>query len=198
EQLARRGPAGTEALSELLNAYFGPLTVLVAAHGGRGVHFARGGPAAPLPVLVAAQGGEVVTFAGDGLLAVWPATDGDLAAATRQAGRCALAVGSALNDYEAIGGHRLSLRMGVGAGEVVALNVGGVAGSWRLLLSGAPVIQTGLAEQQAARGEVVLSPEAWMLAGPGCAGDTLAGGWVRLGGGRGRPPARGATGRAPR
>jgi class 3 adenylate cyclase/tetratricopeptide (TPR) repeat protein len=165
EQLARRGPAGTEALSELLNAYFGRLTVLVAAHGG-----------------------EVVTFAGDGLLAVWPATDGDLAAATRQAGRCALAVGSALNDYEAIGGHRLSLRMGVGAGEVVALNVGGVAGSWRLLLSGAPVIQTSLAEQQAARGEVVLSPEAWMLAGPGCAGDTLPGGWVRLAAVHGPPP----------
>src|SRR4029453_9127541 len=165
EQLARRGPAGTEALSELLNAYFGRLTVLVAAHGG-----------------------EVATFAGDGLLAVWPATDGDLAAATRQAGRCALAVGSALNDYEAIGGHRLSLRMGVGAGEVVALNVGGVAGSWRLLLSGAPVIQTSLAEQQATRGEVVLSPEAWMLAGPEAAGDALPGGWVRLAAVHGPPP----------
>jgi class 3 adenylate cyclase len=92
ERLARRGPAGAEALSELLNAYFGQLTVLVAAHGG-----------------------EVVTFAGDGLLAVWPATDGDLAAATRQAAQCALAVGSALSDYEVVGGHRLSLRMGVGA-----------------------------------------------------------------------------------
>src|SRR5512132_857733 len=50
EQLAQRGPAGAEALAELLNAYFGRLTVLGAAHGG-----------------------EVVTFAGDGLLAVWPA-----------------------------------------------------------------------------------------------------------------------------
>jgi class 3 adenylate cyclase/tetratricopeptide (TPR) repeat protein len=165
EQLARRGPAGAETLSELLNAYFGRLTVLVAAHGG-----------------------EVVTFAGDGLLAVWPATDGDLAAATRRAGRCALAVASALSDYEAAGGHRLSLRMGVGAGEVVALNVGGVAGSWRLLLSGAPVMQTSLAEQQAARGEVVLSPEAWRLVGPAGAGDTLPGGWGRLAAVHGPPP----------
>src|SRR4029453_4666385 len=97
-------------------------------------------------------------------------------------------VGSALNDYEAIDGHRLSLRMGVGAGEGVALNVGGVAGSWRLRLSGAPVTQATLAEQQAARGEVVLSPEAWMLAGPGCAGDTLPGGWVRLAAVHGPPP----------
>ena len=169
EQLARRGPAGAEALSDVLNAYFGQLTVLVAAHGG-----------------------EVVTFAGDGLLAVWPATDGDLAAATRRAGRCALAVGSTLSDYEAVGGHRLSLRMGVGAGEVVTLNVGGVGGSWRLLLSGAPVVQTSLAEQRAARGEVVLSPEAWTLAGPGGAGDTLPGGWVRLAAVHGPPlaPAR--------
>src|SRR4029450_7213200 len=72
ERPPRRGPAGPEPLSELLNAYFGRLTVLVAAHGG-----------------------EVVTFAGDGLLAVWPATDGGPAVARGQGGRCALAVGSA-------------------------------------------------------------------------------------------------------
>ena len=74
ERLARRGPAGAEELSALLNAYFARLMALIAEHGG-----------------------EVITFAGDGLLAVWPATDQDdgLATATCDAGRCALAVQSA-------------------------------------------------------------------------------------------------------
>jgi class 3 adenylate cyclase/tetratricopeptide (TPR) repeat protein len=159
ERLARRGPAGAEALSDLLNAYFAELTALITGHGG-----------------------EVITFAGDGLLAVWPATDGDegLATATCDAGRCALAVQSALDGYQALDGLRLSLRIGVGAGEVMALRVGGTGGRWRLLLSGAPVVQGGLAEQQAARGEVVLSPEAWELAHDACAGERLAEGGIRL------------------
>jgi class 3 adenylate cyclase len=46
DRLAQRGPAGEE-LSGLLNAYFGQLIALIAAHAG-----------------------EVITFAGDGLL--WP------------------------------------------------------------------------------------------------------------------------------
>jgi predicted ATPase/class 3 adenylate cyclase len=159
EQLARRGPTGAEALSNLLNDYFAKLTTLVAEHGG-----------------------EVIAFAGDGLLAVWPATDmdGDLATATCDAGRCALAVQSALHGYQTVDGLRLLLRVGVGAGEVMALRVGGDGGRWQLLLSGAPVVQGGLAEQQAARGEVVLSPEAWALANDGWTGERLADGGVRL------------------
>jgi class 3 adenylate cyclase/tetratricopeptide (TPR) repeat protein len=159
ERLARRGPAGAEALSTLLNAYFAKLTALIAEHGG-----------------------EVLTFAGDGLLALWPAAQNDqgLATATCDAGRCALAVQSALGGYEAHDGQRLLLRIGVGAGEVMALRVGGAGGRWQLLLSGAPVAQAGLAEQQAARGEVVLSPQAWELARDRCVGERLAEGGVRL------------------
>jgi class 3 adenylate cyclase/tetratricopeptide (TPR) repeat protein len=157
ERLARRGPAGTEALSELLNAYFGELTVLVAGYGG-----------------------EVVTFAGDGLLAVWPATEEGVAAAARRAGRCALAVGSALHDYQSVDGQRLSLRMGIGAGEVVTLNVGEADGHLRLLLSGAPLVQMCHAERRAAPGAVVLSPETWTLAAEFGAGVALPSGFVRL------------------
>ena len=159
ERLARRGPSGAEALSNLLNAYFAELMSLIAEHGG-----------------------EVITFAGDGLLAVWPASDGDegLVTATCDAGRCALAVQSALGGYETLDGLRLSLRIGVGAGEVMALRVGGDGGRWQLLLAGTPVVQGGLAEQKAARGEVVLSPEAWELGHDGCTGERLPAGGVRL------------------
>jgi class 3 adenylate cyclase/tetratricopeptide (TPR) repeat protein len=159
ERLARRGPTGAEALSNVLNAYFAELMSLIAEHGG-----------------------EVITFAGDGLLAVWPASDRDegLVTATCDAGRCALAVQSALEGYETLDGLRLSLRIGVGAGEVMALRVGGDGGRWQLLLAGGPVVQSGLAEQQAARGEVVLSPEAWELGHDGCTGERLPAGGVRL------------------
>jgi len=159
ERLARRGPTGAEALSNLLNAYFSELMSLIAEHGG-----------------------EVITFAGDGLLAVWPASDRDesLVTATRDAGLCALAVQSALEGYETLDGLRLSLRIGVGAGEVMALRVGGDGGRWQLLLAGPPVVQSGLAEQQAARGEVVLSPKAWELGHDDCTGERLPAGGVRL------------------
>jgi class 3 adenylate cyclase len=159
ERLARRGPGGAEALSGLLNGYFAELMALIAEHGG-----------------------EVISFAGDGLLAVWPATgeNQDLTLATCRAGRCALAVQAALHGYQTLDGLRLWLRIGVGAGQVIGLHVGGVGGRWQLLLSGAPLVQGGLAEQQAARGEVVVSSEAWELAGDACIGQRLPRGGVRL------------------
>jgi class 3 adenylate cyclase/tetratricopeptide (TPR) repeat protein len=159
ERLGQRGPAGAEELSGLLNAYFAELMALIAEHGG-----------------------EVISFAGDGLLAVWPATgeNQDLAQATCRAGRCALAVQSTLHGYLTLDGLRLSLRIGVGAGEVIGLHVGGVGGRWQLLLSGAPLVQGGLAQQQAARGEVVVSSEAWELAQNACTGQRLPKGGVRL------------------
>jgi class 3 adenylate cyclase len=157
ERLAQRGPAGAEDLSGLLNAYFGQLTALIAAHAG-----------------------EVITFAGDGLLAAWPAAGEDLSAPTCRAGQCALAVQAALHGYEVGSGLRLSLRIGVAAGEVMALHIGGAGGHWQLLLSGAPVIQASRAEQRASQGHVVLSPEAWELAPNNCQGQVLPGGYLRL------------------
>ena len=156
DQLEQRSPAGEE-LSGLLNAYFGQLMALIAEHAG-----------------------EVITFAGDGLLAAWPAIDEDLAVSTRRAGQTALAVGAALHDYDAGNGVRLSLRLGVGAGEVMALHVGGVGGRWQLLLSGAPLLQVSHAEHQAAPGEAVLSPQAWELVRHVCTGEILPGGYVQL------------------
>jgi predicted ATPase/class 3 adenylate cyclase len=156
DRLAQRGPAGEE-LSDLLNAYFGQLMALIAAHAG-----------------------HVITFAGDGLLAAWPALDEGLAVSTRRAGQAALAVRAALHDYEAGNGVRLSLRLGVGAGEVMALHVGGFDGRWQLLLSGAPLLQVSRAEQRAAPGEAVLSPQAWELVRDACTGQILPGGYLRL------------------
>jgi class 3 adenylate cyclase len=142
ERLAQRGPAGAEDLSGLLTAYFGQLTALIAAHTG-----------------------EVITFAGDGLLAAWPAAGDDLSAPTWRAGQCAVAVQAALHNYEVGSGLRLSLRIGVAAGEVMALHIGGIGGRWQLLLAGAPLIQARAAPTASLAGaRWCLSPEARGLA----------------------------------
>ena len=157
ERLAQRGPGGAEELTRLLNSYFGRLIDLVNAHGG-----------------------EIVKFAGDALLAWWSVGEEDLARVTGRAAQCGLAVQKALHDYQEAEGVRLSLRIGVGAGEISTMHLGGRFGRWEFLPTGAPLVQSSLAEQRAEPGEVVLSPEAWQLAETQLVGQPLAGGHVRL------------------
>src|SRR5919199_5728579 len=122
-RLARRGPVGAEELSRLLDDYFGRLLGLVEAHGG-----------------------EAIKFAGDALLALWPvAPEEDLATTVLRAGQCGLAIQAALDGYDLDDGVRLSLHLGVGAGEALALDVGGVQGRWYFLVAGEPVRQIELA-----------------------------------------------------
>src|SRR5919201_2340349 len=108
ERLAEQGPAGAEALGGLLNGAFQPLLRLISEAGG-----------------------EVLKFAGDALLACWPAGDdpaAGLRVAARRAARCALAMHTTLQRYAQAEGLRLRLRIGVGAGDVALLDVGGVYG----------------------------------------------------------------------
>ena len=139
ERLAQRGLPGVEELSRLLNDYFGQLIALITEHGG-----------------------DVVKFAGDALLAVWLAED-SLPTATLQAAQCGLAVQAKLHNYATAEGVSLSMRLGIGAGEVSVVHVGGVFERWEFVLGGAPIVQVSLAEGHAQPGEVILSPEAWNL-----------------------------------
>lgn len=136
ERLAQKGPSGAEELITILNAYFGHLIELVAAHGG-----------------------DVLKFAGDALLASWPATEGSLDDQVRRAARCALAMQEAppaLPD-----GARLSLRVGIGAGEMTLAQVGGVQGRWELLVTGRPLVELAPVMHAVQPGEVGTTPAAW-------------------------------------
>ena len=162
EDLASQGPGGVETLSGLLNGYFGHLIELVVAHGG-----------------------EVVEFAGDALLALWPAAGAGaahaatanargglatgsghlpaalgLTGAVLRATECAQAVQSRLHAHVAAG-QRLSLRVAVGAGEIVLAHVGGVAGRWEFIAAGQPLVELAVALPQANPGEIVLTLPAW-------------------------------------
>jgi class 3 adenylate cyclase/tetratricopeptide (TPR) repeat protein len=158
ETLAQRGPVGAEELSRLLNDYFGQLVDLIIAHGG-----------------------DVVKFAGDALLATWSAvTEDALAKQVLRAAQCGLAVQHTLHDYQATGPKRLSLRVGIGAGDIFAVHVGGMYRRWEFLITGSPLVQVNQAEKQARPGDVVLSPRAWQLVQDRCTGLSLPTDDVRL------------------
>jgi class 3 adenylate cyclase/tetratricopeptide (TPR) repeat protein len=157
ERLAQRGPAGTEALTALLNSFFEQVIGVVHEHGG-----------------------DVVKFAGDGLLALWPASRDSLATAAILAAQCGLAMHERLHNFDAGEGIRLSLHSGIGAGEVSVYEIGGVRGRWESLVVGDPLIQMSIAARHAQRAEVVLSAEAWELVQNACSGERLPGGQVRL------------------
>lgn len=156
ERLAQRGPAGIEELTKHLNAYFGQLIALITDHGG-----------------------DVVKFAGDALLAIWPATDEDVATVTHRAAQCSLIVLRELGDYVAADVH-LTLHIGIGAGETIGLHVGGVEGRWEFLVAGQPLVQMASAEADAKSGEVCISPEGWALIQDNYEGTILESGNVRL------------------
>ncbi len=156
ERFARRGPAGAEELSRLLNAYFDQLIDLITIHGG-----------------------DIIKFAGDGVPAVWPARDEDLVTVTHRAAQCGLAMQEKLSQYQVAEGLHLSLHVGLGAGDVFAASVGGVLGRWEFVVAGDPLAQISAAERQAQPGQVVLSPQAWELVEERCLGTQLPeGGWL--------------------
>jgi class 3 adenylate cyclase len=177
EPRAGRGRAGAAALGGLLNGTWGRLLTLIAEAGG-----------------------DVLKFAGDALLACFPTGGGDgergPVAAARTAAGCALSLQAALRRHAAEEEVRLQLRVGIGAGELLVLDVGGVYQRRELLVAGAAVGQAAVAVQQAQRGQVVVTPQAWPLLEGACGGERLSGGGVRL---TSAPPATpaGAGGRGP-
>ena len=83
--------------------------------------------------------------------------DRGLAAATAAAAGCAEAMQAALGRFAAAERLPLALRIGIGAGEVVVLDVGGERERRELLVAGAAVPQTTGAAERARPGQVLLA-----------------------------------------
>ncbi len=159
ERLSRRGRGGAGRFGRILNAYFSILIEVITAHGG-----------------------DLVKFAGDGLLALWPAGEGEGAPelAARRAAQCALEVQRAVRDYVAEGEVEISLRIGVSVGEVSALHADADYHRSELVLDGPALIETIRAEPQAQPGRVVAAQQAWPLLRPSFAGTVLDSGATLL------------------
>lgn len=151
---------GAEQLANLLNTFFSQVIEIIQAHGG-----------------------DVVKFAGDALLALWAApnkrtgflfdSDQELTLATHQATYCALVLQEQLHQID-IAGHQLVMQVGISAGHVSAVHIGGVRGRWEFMLSSTPLVQCTHAEEMAQPGQVVLCPNAWRWVKDICRGRPLA------------------------
>ena len=159
EMLARQGPAGVEKVGSGLDGYFSRLTAIIEAHGG-----------------------DVVKFAGDALTAIWlpPKGSEDLQAAALPAIVCGLAIQDSLHGYRVSDGVELSLRVGVGASRIAAVQIGGLAGRWELALTGAALADAWRAEGLAKPGEVVVAPRVWSLIEHHVRGQPAGDGYVHV------------------
>jgi class 3 adenylate cyclase/tetratricopeptide (TPR) repeat protein len=157
EQLAKQGPIGAEQLSEILNEYFRSLISRIRDYGG-----------------------DVVKFAGDALLAIWLDEDKVLDAAVSLASRCALDIQKILGANESHRGSQSPLHIGISAGKVTGMHVGGYRERWYYVLTGKPLDQLGVAIHEAKQGDVVLSPEAWKLVSSRGVGIPLSRGCMKI------------------
>lgn len=143
EACAKKGSHGVEVLTSHLNEYFGRMINLILNHGG-----------------------DIVKFAGDALVAIFPTSDiRGLGYSCLLASQCALAMQEHLHQYEA-DGCLLTLHIGIGAGEIAGIVVGGVANRMEFLIAGQPMDQVAACEAAAKSGEVFISYEAASLIKP--------------------------------
>ncbi len=147
EALSQKGAEGPEELTRLLNGYFSRMIDLIDG-----------------------QGGDVVKFSGDALTAVFPSDSAALGDAARRAVQAAEAMQAAMVEFETLGTSvgpvALGMKIGIGAGEILAATVGGVEGHWEYVIAGDPLRQVAEAEHHAEMGQIILSPEAKALITP--------------------------------
>jgi len=154
EQLAKK-PNGAELLSSCLNKFFTPLIDIITSFRG-----------------------DVIKFSGDALTITfepWNETTytdnvcGNIGCshspyelACIRATACCLEIHKRLHNFDTGEGDvKLTLHIGVGAGELTMLQVGGMFGRYEYVISGTPLEQISIAEPLASSGETVLSPQCW-------------------------------------
>ncbi|MFN8454459.1 MAG: adenylate/guanylate cyclase domain-containing protein [Anaerolineae bacterium] len=122
ELLGRAGPTGAEELTHLINQYFTRMIQIAQAYHG-----------------------QVVKFSGDALTVLFPAADISLAVAVRRAAECALTMQAHMSHFAALKTSRglasLSMKAGIGAGEVLECTIGGVRNHWEYVVGGDPLAQ---------------------------------------------------------
>ena len=151
ERKARDGQAGIEEMQAILNRCFERIVAVIEEGGG-----------------------EVYKFAGDATIACWLAP-GDPRSAVLAAAATALRLRVLVPELERAANVPLSLRIGIGAGDLFTAILGGTQGRWEALLGGDALVQVARAAA-AARGQVVLSPQAFALLEGDCNGSVQPGG----------------------
>lgn len=134
---------GTNKFSADISRYFGQLIAEINKHGG-----------------------DVIKFGNDTFVALWlPATamqdpQVDLGPVSLQAVQCALALQALTQLHEQ---NRLALKIGIAAGPVTAVHIGGVAERWEFLLVGDPVVDASRLAAGASSATVLATLPTWEL-----------------------------------
>jgi class 3 adenylate cyclase/tetratricopeptide (TPR) repeat protein len=157
ERLTHHEQAAAERVAHLLNAYFDAVVGAIDEYAG-----------------------DVVTFAGDALIAVWTSQNEPEAACARDATACALTVQRRVGGTSPVDGVPVSLRVGVGAGEVVFYDLAGGSARRFFLAGGSAVEQAGVAQRAARPGEVAITRETRSMLGCRAMVVDLPGGLFRL------------------
>lgn len=137
QHVAQRGALAVEALTANLNEVFS----VFVDH-------------------ICEQGGDVLFIAGDAFLCHWPEHRATPRESVRRATVAGLRIQRDMHDRHDGYGNSVQFRVGIGAGELTHLFVGGVNGRWEPFLAGEAFEQVVQAERGAASGAVQLSPKA--------------------------------------
>ena len=152
ESFARQGAAGAERLSAILDRYFGCMTGIAVAHSG-----------------------DVLDFIGDAVQVAW-----QYGAAPRDAAllavQCGLALQHALPAIVADTGVQLRQRVSLAQGRFVHFTLGGVAGKWHSLTTGAALVEAAAANREGGPGEAVVGASLWETLREHCGARPLASG----------------------
>ena len=156
-RLTAEGWDGVEKLSTILNDYFDKQIEIIVQFGG-----------------------DITKFAGDALIAVWredrdSKVEGknmpNMKPFTPQlAVQAAVCLTNKLHDYETQANTLLSIKSGIGFGNISEYFVGGINGRWEYLCSGDPLDQVGRCEHQCTKGDIVVSQETWPYIDTFCEG----------------------------
>ncbi|MCB0176931.1 MAG: tetratricopeptide repeat protein [Anaerolineae bacterium] len=151
ELLSRAGPTGAEELTQLINQYFTRMIHIVQEYHG-----------------------QVVKFSGDAITVVFllettdPTQTVSMQVAVRRAGECALEMQAKMINFADMtpsqGQASLSMKVGLGVGELLECSIGGALGRWEYVIAGNPLVQVGAAEHHAQPGQIVVSDRAWAIA----------------------------------
>lgn len=164
ERLAEKGAVGAEELTAALNRYFGQLIDIIDDFGG-----------------------DVLKFAGDALLATFEdrehgekSEDDDLKDASARAAAASLVIQKQMLDFPEVEGTKLSLKIGLAAGDLRMLHLGGVFGRCELLMVGEPLRELGDANDLAGPGDIIAADSLWQRIDHQSEGEKLADGNVRV------------------
>jgi len=158
DHLAEQGSQGPEQLTEVLDHVFGTLIDRVLQHGG-----------------------DVVRFAGDAILVLWCAdSQRELGLAVHRALACARQALATPLEHALLPGVSLQLRIGVNAGPLRLVRVGGLLDRWEFVVTGQPLRGMGLAAERARPGQVLVASEAWSLLGGAARGPGIGDGLYLL------------------